>query len=607
MLTQLKASLAEEISRLFKPLLPKEVIDTGFAEPNQIAGLLESPRRPEHGQISFPMFSLTKAWIKAFGAKPGEPPPVWTERLREAFNQELVQEGSDLMGRSGVRAVSSVAGFLNFQLQPEYLARHLFTAVHEARVSGQKLGSSEKGKGRKVVIDYSSPNVAKPMHVGHLRATVIGQAIRNLAVTQGYEVIGLNHLGDWGVQFGKLAWAIKEWGHEYDFKSRPFESLYEIYVRFHREEESNPDLSKMGSQAFKSLEDGDPETRKLWAECVDISMKEYEKVWARLGVKHDLVRGESFYNDRLQGVIDLLNEKKLLVRSEGADVVMLGENEPPCLIRKSDGASLYATRDLASALYRMQELKADLNLYIVGSDQNLHFKQVFAVLERAGFDWADKMHHISFGMYRFKEGKMSTRKGQTVFLADVLNQAVEQTRKLIEAKNPALSADEKADIAEKVGVGAVVFNDLAVDRVQNVEFDWDKILSFEGDSGPYVQYMYVRCASLLRKANGFHLSLDEQQLQASCAVLNGEDEIQLLMALLSFDEVLKQAFEAFKPNTVAQYLLQVCGLFSQFYHKHRILDSEPHEQWARLALADCTREVIKTGLEILSIQAPEVM
>jgi arginyl-tRNA synthetase len=321
------------------------------------------------------------------------------------------------------------------------------------------------------------------MHIGHLRATAVGQAIRNLAETQGYDVIGLNHLGDWGVQFGKLAWAFREWGSEYDFAGQPFKSLFDIYVRFHEEAEKNPELEAKGSLVFKELEQGSRDVEEIWKMFVKISLVEYQRLWDLLGVKHDLVRGESFYNDRLKPVEEMLEKKGLLKESEGAVVVDLGEEMPPCLIRKSDGASLYATRDLASAMYRMTELKADLNLYVVGFDQSLHFKQVFKVLELAGFDWVKNCHHISFGLYRFKEGlKMSTRKGNVIFLEDVLTQAIDRTSELIAVKNPSLTVEQRNSIARDVGVGAVIFGDLVFDRVKNVEFDWDRILSFDGDS-----------------------------------------------------------------------------------------------------------------------------
>jgi arginyl-tRNA synthetase len=494
-----------------------------------------------------------------------------------------------------IESVTAIGGFLNFTFRDEYLQNVLLDAVHKPE---GRLGASNVGAGKTLVIDYSSPNVAKPMHIGHLRATVIGQAIRNLAETQGYKVIGLNHLGDWGVQFGKLAWAFREWGSQYDFAGKPFESLFALYVRFHDEAEKNPELDAQGSLVFKRLEDGDAEIEALWKTFVDISLKEYGRLWALMGVRHDLVRGESFYNDKMKAVEARLEKLGLLEESEGAMVVRLGDDMPPCLIRKSDGASLYATRDLASAIYRHDVLKADLNLYVVGVDQTLHFKQVFKVLEMMGFDWAKSCHHISFGMYRFKEGKMSTRKGRTVFLEDVLNQAIEMVERVIEEKNPSLP--DKKKVAEQVGVGAIIFNDLAVDRVKDVEFDWDKALNFEGDSGPYVQYSYVRCMSLLRK----YAKTPAMRLSIA---LSSNEERELVRLLLNYQDVLSASFTTFRPNILAQYLLEVCGAFSRFYNKHRILGEASDVETARMGLVEASRRVLKSGLETLNIQAPDAM
>jgi arginyl-tRNA synthetase len=324
-----------------------------------------------------------------------------------------------------------------------------------------------------------------------------------------------------------------------------------------------------------------------------------------MGVKHDLVRGESFYNDRLKPVEEMLEKKGLLKESEGAVVVDLGEEMPPCLIRKSDGASLYATRDLASALYRMNELKADLNLYVVGFEQSLHFKQVFKVLELAGFPWTGQCHHIAFGLYRFKEGmKMSSRKGNVIFLEDVLNQAIERTAQIIAAKNPTLSAAEQKSIAEDVGVGAVIFGDLLFDRIKNVEFDWDRILSFEGDSGPYVQYMYVRCASLTRK---YKQERGKTPTYKDLSTLKEPDERELVRILMSYDEILEGAFKNFKPNILAQYMLEVCGAFSRFYHNNRILNEPVEVETSRMALVAATQAVLSQGLRTLSIRTPEQM
>jgi arginyl-tRNA synthetase len=548
--------------------------------------VLEVPKKLEHGHLAFPVFQLSKALRKA--------PPQIAQELASAMTA-----AKDQVSSIQIASVIHAGGYVNITLGNLWLQNHLASQISQ---SGTKIGHSNVGQNRVVVIDYGSPNVAKPMHIGHLRAIVIGQAIRNLAATQGFSVIGLNHLGDWGVQFGKLAWAYQQWASEYDFANKPFESLYQMYVRFHEEAEKNPELESKGSLAFRDLEKGDSKIQKLWRHFVDISLAEYDRLWSLMGVKHDLVRGESFYNDRLKSVEDLLSEKGLLIESEGAMVVPLGDEMPPCLIRKSDGASLYATRDIASAMYRHDELKADICLYVVGADQTLHFRQVFKVLEMMGFAWAKDLHHIGFGMYRFKEGKMSTRKGRTVFFEDVVTQAVDNVEKLIAEKNPNL--ENRRRVAEQVGVGAIIFNDLAVDRSRDVEFDWDKVLSFEGDSGPYVQYSYVRCASLVRK---FNKSFPIDQPLKFLSELESPEERELIRVILGYEDILSAAFKTFKPSLLAHYSLELCAAFSRFYSKHRILGEALNIEASRMVLVEIARRVLSSALETMNIERPEAM
>ena len=497
---------------------------------------------------------------------------------------------------SGLLSVTPVSGFVNFTFEPQFVQDML---VEDILQNKGQVGFTKIGAGKKLLIDFSSPNVAKPMHVGHLRATVIGQAIVNLARTQGYKVVGLNHLGDWGVQFGKLAWAYLKWGKEYPFDEKPFESLYSLYVRFHDEAEKNPELEAEGSKVFKKLEDGDSEITALWQKFVAISLKDYQRIWDRLGVKHDLVRGESFYNDRLKDVEKSLEQKGLLEASEGAMVVRLDDaGMPPCLIRKSDGASLYATRDLASAIYRAEELKADLNLYVVGVDQTLHFRQVFKVLEKMGYPWVKNCHHISFGMYRFKDARISSRKGTAIFLEDVLNKATELAREVIARKNPTLQHADQVSV--QVGIGAILFNDLMNDRVKDVDFDWDRALDFEGDSGPYVQYSGVRCQSLMRKYG--------QPISGKITIsMDSAEEKELLRCLLNYQDTLKNAFESFKPHFVAGYLLEVSHKFSQFFNKCRILGEPAEIEASRMTLVQMVHSVLEEGLKTLSIELPAAM
>lgn len=563
--------LREILAQHYAPVLNKPA--------DALMNMLESPKQSGHGHLAMPVFAWAKEHRKA--------PPVLAQEIAAQLSANKPE---------GLAEIEPLSGFVNFTFENKFIQDMLAADILNNK---GHVGYSKTGAGKKMLIDFSSPNVAKPMHVGHLRATVIGQAIVNLAKTQGYQTIGLNHLGDWGVQFGKLAWAYNHWGKEYPFDKEPFESLYKLYVRFHEEAEKNPELEAEGSKVFKKLEDGDAEIAKLWKMFVDISLKDYQRIWDMLGVKHDLVRGESFYNDRMKPVEKSLEDKGLLEESDGAMIVRLDqENMAPCLIRKADGASLYATRDLASAIYRMEELKADLNLYVVGVDQTLHFRQVFKVLEKMGYPWVGKLHHISFGMYRFKDMKLSTRKGNTIFLEDVLEKAIELVREIIEKKNPGLANKEL--VARQVGIGAIVFNDLSNDRVKNVDFDWDRALDFEGDSGPYVQYCGVRCSSLIQKYG-------KPVAQEFKIELSSPEELELFRVLLAYQDVLRVSFESFKPHTLAGYLIDVCHRFGQFYNKCRIIGEPPEIESSRMTLVQMVHSVIREGLGVLSIQLPDAM
>ncbi|MCB9026813.1 MAG: arginine--tRNA ligase [Bdellovibrionaceae bacterium] len=566
MLTSIKSKLAAKICHVFE-LNKKDLQD-----------LLEIPKNLQHGDLALPVFFLAKTLKKA----PAMIASEYSNKIKTLQFKEI-------------REVTALSGYINFKMSWEVLSGELLQSLSEPA----RLGYSNIGEGKTLVIDFSSPNVAKKMSVGHLRATVIGQCIYNLAKSQSYKVIGLNHLGDWGTQFGKLAWAMDNWSGEYAKDEDPMKVLTELYVRFHEEAEKLPELEKQGAAYFKRLEEGDSHVSELWKKIVEISMSNYNEMWKLLGVKHDLVLGESFYNDKLKSTEQLLEKKNILEESEGAMVVKLEGDRPPCLIRKADGASLYATRDLASAIYRREVLKADLNLYVVGQDQTLHFQQIFEVLKKMGYEWAEDCHHISFGMYRFKDmGRMSTRKGNVIHLEDVLNKAISSIKKVIEEKNPNLK--DKDLVARQVGVGAVIFNDLVNDRTKNVDFDWERVLSFEGDSGPYVQYVAVRCKSILRKFN--------KKLPKCFSVeLNSSEEHELIVRLLSFDEVLSLAFKNFKPHFLANYLLDLCRAFNQFYHKCRIIDQEQSLAESRAKLVEMTEAVLSQGLSILNIQCPDEM
>ena len=443
------------------------------------------------------------------------------------------------------------------------------------------------------IIDFASPNVAKYMNIGHLRATVIGQALANLSRQFGYKVTTLNHLGDWGSQFGKLLWAYQKWNKEYDFEHKPFETLVKLYVRFHKEAEQDPEKLKQATNLFQKLEAGDSSLEKLWKTFVDLSLKNYDQYWKYLNVKHDLVLGESFYRKFTEDLKSRLKKINLLEKSEGAEVVFL-KDMPPCIVVKSDGASTYGARDLSSAIYRFETLKADKNIYITGTDQKLHFKQVFQTLKKMKLHWSENCLHLSFGMYRFKgEGKMSTRKGQAIYLKDVFHQSIEKVLKIIEERRPQL--ENKNKIAEQVGIGAVVFNDLINDRIKDVDFDWNKVLDFEGNSGPFVQYTYVRCLSLLKKAKG------SPKEKFSKTFPMGK-EINLMWLLLIFEEAVFQSFKHFKPHILARYLIDLSREFNSFYASEHILDSENRDDL--ILLVDTVSRVLHKGLSILNVPTP---
>lgn len=564
-------------------------LDTSASD---IAEAFEIPKKLSHGNLALPVFK----WAKA----------------RKTSPQSLAKDLACKMDSfEWVESVSVVGGFVNVLLNFECV-KELFASSFKAHINkGDVLGSGSQGEKHTMAIDFSSPNVAKPMHVGHLRASVVGQALYNLAKAQSYKVIGINHLGDWGVLFGRLIWAYEEWGTEYNFESDAFISLHKLYIRFHQEMEARPELSDLGSQVFQKLEAGDEKLLKLWKRFVSISLKEYSKVWKQLNIKHDLVLGESFYNDKLKAVEKHLEEMSLLEESDGAMVVRLDEiNLPPCLIRKTDGASLYATRDLASAFYRNNSLKADLNLYVVGQDQKLYFRQIFKVLEKMKQPWVKGCHHIDFGMYLFKDSKMSSRKGHVVLLEDVLKEGHERVLKIIEEKNPTWSQEQKERVSKDVSVGAIVFNDLLNDRKKDIEFYWDKILDFEGHSGPYVQYALVRCFQLIKKFKEKHkkeidAQFDMNFFEKNFSFIDNQVAQELVQTLLIYDHVLSKSFLHFKPSTLANYLVQVSSFFSAFYHNEKILNS--HKEKELICLVYLTKEILEQGLKILNVPCPSEM
>lgn len=542
---------------------------------------IESPRDPELGDLAFPCFPLARSLKLA--------PPKIASDLGPKLEARL----------SGIDVLVS-GPYLNFKIQRELLARTILGAISEQAAA---YGGSDEGAGKTIVIDFSSPNIAKPFHVGHLRSTIIGASIKRTHELLGYRTVGINHIGDWGSQFGKLVAAIERWGEEYDLEGEPIQSLLALYVRFHEEVESNPELAEEGREAFRELESGrDGKVRQTWKRLTTLSMAEFDRVYKRLGIEFDHIRGEAFYEDFLESAVERVQQSGVTELSDGALVVMLDElekNAPPCLLRKTDGTTLYATRDLAALFHRWDEFAFERCLYVVGSDQRLHFRQLKNVLKRMQLPWEAAVQHVDFGMLRLPGGKLSTRKGQVVFLEDLLDRAVAEARKIIAEKNPNL-ADPDA-IAESVGLGAVIFHDLKKERVKDVVFEWEEVLSFEGETGPYVQYTHARLASIERKAATKGLGTQNPEF----ALL--EDAGQLLLLLGRFPQVVQSAARNAEPSEISRYVLELCREVNSWYAGHRVLGDDARLSSARLSLVCAAKIVIANGLRLLGMDAPTEM
>ena len=497
---------------------------------------------------------------------------------------------------ANIKSVTPVNGYLNFFIDKDSYNKRV---LDEVVSKGDDYGKSDLGHGKTICIDYSSVNIAKPFHIGHLLNTAIGASLYRTFKALGYDVVGINHLGDWGTQFGKLISAYKRWGNKEDIERRGLDGLLEIYVRFHEEAEKDDSLNDEGRHYFKMIEDGDAEALELFHWFKDITLKEVMKVYDRLHVQFDSYNGESFYNDKMEPVLDELREKGLLERSEGAEVVMFPNDEmPPCLLVRKDGATLYATRDMAAAFYRKKTYDFDKCLYVVAYQQNLHFRQFFKVIEMMGYDWAKDLVHVAHGMVSLESGSMSSRKGKVVFVRDVLNTAVEKAHAVIEAKNPNL--EDKDAIAEKVGVGAVIFAMLASSRIKDVVFDYDKVLAFEGETAPYVQYTYARCQSLLEKAGEIGSDVDYSALDNASAN-------EVIKLIDRYKATLEDVAKKYEPSVMTRHVIDLCQAFNKFYFESRILDSEEGVKNARLLLVKATRQVIKNELALLGIECPEHM
>ena len=560
-----------ELAKLLSELTNIEVL------PNQI----EIPER-KMGDFAFPCFRLAKELKKA-------PPTISTE-LSEKIN---------ITSLPWLQKAVATGPYINFFIEKSELAR---TVITKAIKDSENFGSSTIGVGKTIVIDYSSPNIAKPFHVGHLRSTVIGQALYNIYKHLGYTCIGVNHLGDWGTQFGKLIAAYKLWSSKEEIEKGGIPALNSIYVKFHEEAEKDPSLEDQGRSYLLKMEQGDKEALDIWNFFNDISLKEFERVYNRLGIKFDHYTGESFYQDKMQNVLDELERKNLLQESQGAKIVDLEIFDlPPCLLLRADGGTLYHTRDLATAFYRKNTYNFEKVLYVTAIDQSLHFNQLFKVIERMQYPWSADMHHVPFGLVSLESGKLSTRKGNVVLMEDLLNSAVEKAKEIIDEKNANL--ENKDEIAEAVGIGAIVFNDLYNQRIKDVTFSLEKMLNFDGETGPFVQYSHVRANSVLKKGGiNENSQLDINNIDYTC--LSDEESQNLLYHLYFFNDKLIEATEKLEPYIVTRHITQTAQAFNKFYQTHKILDSPENVKTARLALVQSTKNMLKTGLKLIGIQAP---
>lgn len=563
----------------YKKLI-SEIVNIDGVSGEEIYAAVAVPPKRENGEYCLPCFKFSKA-LKM-------PPAAIADKLKETV--KLPPE---------IASVESVAGYLNFKLDR---ARFAECGLRAAAARGADF-ASKPANGKTVCLDYSSINIAKPFHIGHLLTTAIGGSLYRIFGYLGYTAVGINHLGDWGTQFGKLVSAYKRWGDDADINARGVTALMELYVKFHAEAEKDPALEEEGRYYFKKIEDGDKETVAVFERFKELTLKEVRKIYERLGIEFDSYAGESFYNDKMQPVIDELSDKGLLTESEGAKVVDLGDcGMPPCLILKKDGATLYATRDLAAAQYRHDTYGFYKSLYVVAYQQDLHFKQVFKVLEKMGREWAKDCVHVPFGMVSLEGGAaLSTRKGNVVLLKDVLSTAVEKAEKIICEKNPDLK--DRNEVAEAVGVGAIVFSALSASRIKDMVFSYDKALSFDGETAPYLQYTHARCASILQKGGKTDIEPDN----VDWSVLCDDESIDVISLINRFDAVVEEAAEKYEPCFISRYLLDLAQSFNRFYINRRVVTDDAATTSARLLLTSCVKAVIKNGLKLLLIKAPERM
>ncbi len=566
-------NLKEEIAKL----ISEQVADLSFDE---IKNMIETPQDSKMGDYAFPCFRLAKVLRKA--------PPLIAKGIAEAIADNDIFE-----------KVEQVNAYVNMFISKEEFVEEVIEEVME---QGDEYGRSNVGEGKPVIVEFSSPNIAKPFHIGHIRSTVIGNSINLLWDAMGYKVTRINHLGDYGTQFGKMIVAYRHWGNEEDVRREPIKTLLHYYTKFHEEAENDPSLDDEARETFAKLEQGGKEETELWQWFRDESLKEFTRVYNMLGIEYDSYAGESFYSDKMPAVVQELKDKNLLVESNGAEIVDL---EPygltPAPILKSDGSTLYITRDLACAKYRKATYDFYKNIYVVASQQNLHFQQLKKILELMGYEWSKDIVHVPFGLVSLEEGTMSTRAGRVVFLEDVLNRAIEETREIIREKG--VATDNIEETAKQVGVGAVVFNELSNNRIKDYVFSWKQVLDFNGETGPYVQYTYARCASILRNAGD-----DANDLSGfDPSYITGEAAYTLAKEIYALRDVIIEAGEKYEPSILTRHIVDMAQAFNKFYHDEHILTDDKDERKAKLALVVAAKTAIRNGLRLLGMEAPERM
>lgn len=545
--------------------------------PEDIEKLLEIPPKPEMGDFAFPCFRLAKVYRKA--------PQMIAEDLKNKMS------GAEFLSK-----IENNGGYLNFFADKEQFAKEIVT-----QASQDNFGGSKEGEGQTICIDYSSPNVAKNFHVGHLRTTIIGNSLYKIFSKLGYHVERINHLGDWGTQFGKLIVAYKKWGNKEEIERDGVEALMKIYVKFHEEAEKDDSLNDEARSWFAKMEQGNEEALAIWQWFKDISLVEYKRTYKLLNMEFDSFNGESFYRDKTAAVVQELKDKNLLVESEGAFIVPLEDyNMAPCLITKKDGSSIYATRDLAAVLYRKKTYNFSKCIYVTGLEQKLHFAQFFKVIELMGYDWSDQLVHVPYGLVSLEGGKLSTRNGNVIYAEDILRESIDKIKEIIEEKNPNLP--DKDEVAHKVGIGAIIFNDLYNQRIKDVIFNWEKILNFDGETGPYVQYTYARAASVLRKAG-----ISEVDENIDYSVITDEASMNLLKEISRYPEVVKDASDKMEPFVISRFAMAVAQAFNKFYHECQINVEDENIKKARLKVVILTKNVLKDSLSLLGIDCPEQM